>query len=94
MNELQVRCPRGCGTDVERGCLSGHLRGGCDLEEITCACGEMITRRDLRAVSEFEKSAGNVEEVGCIHEWIQCKDCSGTVQRLNKKVSIPDKDCW
>jgi hypothetical protein len=92
VNELRVRCPRDCGIDVERGYLSGHLRGDCDLEEIECACGEMITRRDLRAVSEFEKSGGDVQDVGCIHEWIQCKECSGTIQRLNKKVPLVPKN--
>ena len=52
VNELVVRCPRECGVDVERGCLEGHLKGTCDLETITCACGESITRRDQRTVME------------------------------------------
>ena len=88
VNELVVRCPRECGVDIERGCLKGHLKGTCHLEPITCSCGESITRRDQRRVMETEQvEDGKETEIGCIHEWQRCNDCTATFQRLNRNVS-------
>jgi hypothetical protein len=89
VNELVVRCPRECGVDVERGCLEGHLKGNCDLETIECACGESITRRDQRTVIETEQVEGhesNETNIGCIHEWQHCTECTAPLQRLNRKA--------
>jgi TRAF-type zinc finger len=83
VEELAVACPRGCGVNVQRGSLKGHLKGTCDLENIVCSCGEMITRKDLRSVLEEEESE---KEDVCIHEWHICSGCSDRYQRLDKKV--------
>jgi hypothetical protein len=91
VNELLVSCPRECGVDVERGCLDGHLKGNCDLEAITCACGQSMTRRDQRTVLEVEHPGevdGNDKSIGCIHEWQVCSDCSARFQRVNRKVCL------
>ena len=94
VNELVVQCPHECGVDVERGCLDGHLKGSCDLETITCTCGESITRRDQRRVVETEQVEDRKEtEIGCIHEWQRCDDCSAAFQRLDREVSPPKKLC-
>ena len=88
VNELIVRCPRECGVDVERGCLKGHLKGTCGLETVPCPCGESITRRDRRRVMESEQiEDGKETEIGCIHEWQRCNDCTATFQRLNRNAS-------
>lgn len=90
VNELIVSCPRGCGVDVERGCLKGHLKGTCELEILTCSCGESMTRRDLQHVRETERWEVDDQvpqpNTGCIHEWQQCPHCSGSYQRLHKTV--------
>ena len=93
VNELVVSCPRGCGVDVERGCLKGHLKGTCELELLSCSCGESITRRDLQYVHETERWEVDDQvpesHSGCIHEWQQCPHCSGSYQRLHKTVRLP-----
>jgi hypothetical protein len=84
-----VRCPRECGVDVERGCLKGHLKGSCDLEAITCACGESITRREQQSVLDLEQADGrdvNENTIGCIHEWQACSHCSTQIRRMNQKA--------
>jgi hypothetical protein len=84
-----VSCPRGCAVDVERGCLKGHLTGTCELEIITCVCGESTTRRERQAVLEKEQTeeTNTPEPVSeCIHEWRHCTGCSGRFQRLMWKV--------
>ena len=95
VDELVVSCPRGCGVNVERACLKGHLNGTCDLEPILCTCGESITRRDQNTVVECEATDNpDISEtsVGCIHEWQCCNDCSTRFQRLNRKV-FPPQTC-
>jgi len=88
VNELLVGCPRGCGVDVERGCLQGHLKGDCDLEEIKCLCGETVTRREKRSVIETEQSDSSEDEHECIHEWRSCTSCGSKYQRLHLKVTL------
>lgn len=85
-----MSCPRGCAAEVERGSLRGHLSGRCDMEIITCECGEKCTRGEQREVLETSSSAGGEggkEEGECIHTYRQCKSCETNIQRLHWKVS-------
>src|SRR5579859_4063729 len=84
VNELMVSCPRGCSAQVERASLKGHLSGRCDMEIITCGCGEKCTRGEQREVLDHhtEEEQGTKDDSGCIHIYRQCKSCETNIQRL------------
>jgi hypothetical protein len=88
VDELIVCCPNGCGVDVERSCLDGHLKGRCDLEPVKCICDIPTTRRERNAVAENEHLEG---DIGCIHEWRLCNDCKNQYQRVNWTVCLEGK---
>jgi hypothetical protein len=90
VNELLVQCPRSCGAKVERGCLPGHVKGNCDLEEIPCVCGIGVSKRDLKTVIEVENLQGDeTAVVPCVHEWLACPDCPARFERQHRKVYNP-----